>query len=261
MTETTFAESSKIQFNVVKALILRDMVGRYGDSRLGFLWSMFRPAIVLVVLYAAAKLSHHAEVQGMPVLVFLICGYYCWLSFEWSYLAVAHAPQHARGLLMFPHITLLDIIISQAIVEWGVFTVTFISLAGIGMLIEHDPFPADPLRVLVFLWTCTWLGSAVGVSIIVIRRFFPSIDNLTMPLRRVGVMISGVVLPAALIPPNTLGYFSWNPLYRAIEIMRQSWYPAYQSPIATPSYVLTVFFFAAVIALVLERATRSMEER
>ncbi len=49
---------------------------------------------------------------------------------------------------------------------------------------------------------------------------------------------------------------SWNPIFHALELMREAWWPAYVSPSADAGYVLTCIFFMAALGLVLERGTR-----
>ncbi len=77
-----------------------------------------------------------------------------------------------------------------------------------------------------------------------------------MPVRRMGIFMSGVIFTAATLPGWMLPYLAWNPLFRAIEIARECWHPAYQSPIATPMYVFLCAFALTALGITAERLTR-----
>ena len=77
-----------------------------------------------------------------------------------------------------------------------------------------------------------------------------------MPVRRMGIFISGVIFTATTLPGWMLPYFSWNPLFRAIETAREAWHPSYHSPISDPGYVILCAFGMTALGIVAERITR-----
>jgi capsular polysaccharide transport system permease protein len=105
-------------------------------------------------------------------------------------------------------------------------------------------------------WACTLLGFGFGLGIAAIKRFVPMIEEWMMPVRRMGIFVSGVIFTAQSLPSWMLDYLSWNPLFRAIELARQCWHPSYRSPIASASYVFLCVFGVITFGLAAERITR-----
>ena len=157
---------------------------------------------------------------------------------------------------MFPHMTALDIFISQAIMEWMVYTFVFFLFVGFALLVERSPAPANPLQVMMAYWSCGLIGTFVGMILSSVARVLPAVDHLSLPIRRLGQFVSGVIVTAADTPTSILQYMTWNPLLHAIELMREAWWPAYVSPVADAWYLFQCLFFMAAASLILERATR-----
>jgi ABC-type polysaccharide/polyol phosphate export permease len=124
------------------------------------------------------------------------------------------------------------------------------------ILIGRVEIPDNPMGLMFAYWSCVWLGAAFGLLICAIRRFMPMFEEWIMPLRRMGIFISGVIFTATTLPGWMLPYFSWNPLFRAIEIARESWHSGYSSPISDPGYVFLCAFGLTAVGIVAERITR-----
>ena len=116
--------------------------------------------------------------------------------------------------------------------------------------------PANPLQVLMAYWSCGLIGSGLALIISSISRIVPAVNNLVLPIRRLGHFVSGVLVTGADTPTSFLPYMTWNPLFHALELMREAWWPAYVSPIADAWYVFRCLFFLFAFGLILERATR-----
>lgn len=67
-------QSLGIQKNVIGALIMREIITRYGRNNIGFLWLFVEPLLVTLFI-AAAWGVRGKSVSGMNVYAFMLTGY------------------------------------------------------------------------------------------------------------------------------------------------------------------------------------------
>ena len=75
MSATTFRRSLAIQGRVVAALLMREILTRYGRHNIGFLWLFVEPMLFTVfvtALWSATKAIHQSS---MPIVAFAVTGY------------------------------------------------------------------------------------------------------------------------------------------------------------------------------------------
>lgn len=251
---TAFQRAAGTQVRVIYALLLRDLVAEGGASRsLPFLKLYLRPMVIIGALYVAGRATGLSPAD-FPLLIFIITGYLVWIAFVRCFMSIS-----IRGslpLLMFPQVTPLDLILGKIAVQFVLYTTLFVILSGLGMLFEQASPPADPLGVMLAFWSAIGLGLAMGLIVASISRFTTLLDDFFVLIRNAGHAASGVFALATDTPTVILDYLRWNPLFHAVEWMRESWWSNYKSPIADPAYVFYCLFFLIGIGLAFERASR-----
>lgn len=244
------------QLRVIKALVLRDMGARFGTrSRLSYLWALLNPILLMIGLIIVFSLRARVSPPNLPLLIFTMTGYPIWFGFYGMWGEISGADRDPN-MLMFPQVTVLDLILARFVLELATSTVVYLLLVTGTILIGRVEFPSDFMGLMFAYWGCCWLGFAFGLCICALKRFVPMVEEWMMPVRRMGIFLSGVIFTATSLPSWMLPYLSWNPLFRAIEIARECWHPAYQSPIATPMYVFMCAFALTALGITVERITR-----
>jgi capsular polysaccharide transport system permease protein len=99
-TQTPLAECFAIQWRVVRALFLRELITRFGRDNLGVLWLVGEPMIFtlgVASLWTLAGLAHGKT--DIPVVAFAITGYSSVLMWRNSTTQCTHAIEGNRPLL------------------------------------------------------------------------------------------------------------------------------------------------------------------
>lgn len=255
----TLRTSLLVQGQVLRALILRDLVVQFGHSRFSFAWLILQPVALIVLISTLWVVKDRLTPQGMPWIVFVTTGYLTWFAFLKTLSSLSTMNASAGGLLMFPHVTHLDVFISRAVVDWAIYSIVFALLTSGSILVGQAGTPANLFGVTLSFWAAWWLAAALGVIAGSVFRLTDLLENIFGLVRRVGLFISGVLFVATAVPDWVLPWISWNPLFHCLEMLREAWWPAYRSPIADPWYVVKVGFFLTAFALLIERATRRRE--
>src|SRR5258706_13440994 len=75
-SDASFLQSFAIQTRVLHALMMRELITRYGRDNLGVLWLVGEPMIFtlgVTTLWSAAGLAHGGT--GIPIVAFALTGY------------------------------------------------------------------------------------------------------------------------------------------------------------------------------------------
>jgi capsular polysaccharide transport system permease protein len=249
----------KFQLQVLRALVLRDINSRFGNKRMGYIWALINPVLGVIALLVVFTVRQRGGPGALPMLVFIITGFPMFFGFSAMWNGIN--TNRTDGILMFPQVTMMDLTISKLILEFLTNSVVYLIIAIGFILILGLQLPADPINVLMCYWGCMWIGAGLGISNSAVRRVIPMIDVVLGPIRRLGIFISGVIFTATELPAYILPYFSWNPVFRCIEMARQSWYPNYLSPIYDPGYVVVVGIGLFGFGIITERFTRRYIDR
>ena len=242
------------QFQVLRALILRDINARFGDKRLGYIWSLINPVLVVVGLLIIFTVRGRMAPPALPLMVFIATGFPIFFAFMTMWNGTGANP--GDGMLMFPQVTLLDLLFSRMVLEFLTQTTAFVIICLGLILLGGAVLPADPMGVLMAFWGCMWIGAGLGMSNMAISRVFPLVNTVLGPIKRLSVFISGVIFTASQLPSFVLPWFSWNPIFHGIELARTLWYPAYRTPIGDPWYIALIGLFLFAFGIAAERITR-----
>src|SRR2546427_11338670 len=74
-SEVSLRRSGRIQARVIGALLMREIITRYGRHNIGFMWLFVEPmsfTLGIVALWTATKASHGSN---LPIVAFAVTGY------------------------------------------------------------------------------------------------------------------------------------------------------------------------------------------
>ena len=116
----------EVQGRVIKALFLREMKTRFGEKRLGFLWSFIEPAIHVSIIIGLWSVFGRLGPQGISPTLFLITGVLPYIMFVNILNQTMKSIAGNKALLVFPQIKPIDFIISRIVVEFTTYGVVFL---------------------------------------------------------------------------------------------------------------------------------------
>ena len=73
--KTSFRESLAIQKRVIGALLMREIITRYGRTNIGFLWLFVEPLLMTLVIVLMWKFFKANEVSSLNIVAFIMTGY------------------------------------------------------------------------------------------------------------------------------------------------------------------------------------------
>lgn len=246
VVETPLVRSLAIQLRVVHALLLREMITRFGRHGLGVLWVMLEPMLFTLGVAALWYMLKIHTVSNIPIVAFAITGYSSVLMWRNTVSHCVMAIRVNRPLLYHRNVRPFDVYISRIVLEWGGATASLALLTVFFVGIEVMHMPRDILLViggwLLLAWFSLGLTLIVGVLSEVsevVERTWPILTYLLFPL-------SGAVFMVHWLPKAGQDAILWLPMVHGVEMIRHGYFgdlvPTYESPtyFATFNLVMTL---------------------
>jgi len=246
----------RIQRSVIYALFLREIRGRFGKYRLGYLWAVLQP---LLHILAMALIFGHASKRGMPeidYLVLLVSGFVPWFFFSQTINKCMSAVDGNRSLFAYRQVKPIDAIMARVQVELVTYTVLMAALLAIGGLLGRSVAMSDPLGVLCSYLLLVILAIAVGMVLCIAAAFFDDLVRFVPILMRPLYFVSGLFFPLSVIPPEMRYLFDWNPILHFVELSRGHWFASYPAVITSYDYLIQSVMVLMLFALLLYRRFR-----
>lgn len=245
-----------LQVEVVHALVLRETRTRFGDHKLGYLWALLEPILIIFTLYGLFHLAGRATPPGMDIFGFIATGLVPYHLFAASARQVAESINGNRALLYYPPVQPIDLALARAVLEAATYLTVFVVLMGGHALVLQNLEIDDLLTVLCGFALASLLGASMGLVFCCLGQISNAVDRARGPLLRPLFWISGIFFTAESLPGHIRGPALLNPVFHCVELVRAGWYPTYGAQHADAGYVLAWIGVLAVIGLLLERVIR-----
>lgn len=245
-----------VQLQVIGALILRELPTRFGRRNLGALWAVLDPVIIVAVLSLMFTLFGRSDRHGMPMAAFYATGYVPFRLFSLVVNRTRSGIVGNRGLLAYPRVTVLDILLARTALEGAIYTVVGL-IVGVGMVALGLAAPPDaPLRLLADLALALGLGLGFGITVGAAAVRVPLVDKVVDPVMRISFLISGVFFVPSDLPPPLRDALLWNPMLHVTEAARLSWSESLFPQEGSLGYVLACMLVLLFFGLLSERLVR-----
>ena len=241
-----------IQCRVVHALVMRDVKSRYGGRRLGFLWALIEPLMMIGVFIGLFHLMGRTSQGGIPAPLFFVAAFTPFFMFRDIFSNVMMCIKGANPLLMFPQVARTDIILSSVIVDVLVsLAVLFLLLLGCVAL--GFEFTVDrPLEILSSLSLLIALGIGLGLVLGALTIRYEFVSSISQAfLGRPLFLTSGLFFTVDVIPAQARDLLLLNPVLQGIEAVRSAMFTQFESRYVDYTYMLLFAAFLIAFGLML----------
>lgn len=237
-------DSVKTQARVIHALLLREIITRYGRHNLGFLWLFFEPmifAVGITILWSFMGMGK----GNIPIAGFAITGYCALVLWRNMVNRLSGAVSGNIGLLHHRNVKVMDLLLARIVLELAGCTVALIvlTLAFTGLNLMY--LPVDPYTALIGWLQICWfvigaglIGAYLGVLSELLDRVWHIFMYLTLPF-------TGAFFMVSWLTPNVQEIVLWSPLVNGVEMLRQGYF----GPGIDARYSIEYLFKANTITL------------
>ena len=167
IAEPTWRESLAIQRRVILALLMREVLTRFGRHNIGFMWLFVEPMLFtlgVTALWTATKSVHGSD---LPIVAFAITGYSSVLLWRNMPGRCIDAIEPNRSLLFHRNVRVIDLYWARLLLEGAGATISLIALSLLFIATGQMRPPEDVLQVIGGWFMLAWFGVGLAMMLVV----------------------------------------------------------------------------------------------
>ncbi|MGE4323840.1 MAG: ABC transporter permease [Sphingobium sp.] len=247
--DTPLLRSLQLQRRVVFALLMREILTRYGRHNVGFLWLFLEPMMFTVgvtLLWSYTKSAHGVD---LPITVFALTGYSCVLLWRNMPGRTVGSVQPNLSLMFHRNVRILDIMLARVLLEAAGVTMSFVLLGMVFIGFEWMDMPEDVLTVAGGWLMLVWFGMALGLLMGALSERSELIDKFWHPFTYMLFPLSGAIFLVEALPPQAQEFILWLPMVHCVEMVRDGYFGSHFNAIYDMGYVAAFNMGLTVMAL------------
>jgi len=253
----SFWRSLAIQRRVIFALLMREVITRYGRHNIGFLWLFVEPMLFTLFVTGLWSLLRTSHNPGIPVAAFAVTGYSSVLVWRNTMLRCTSAITPNLSLMYHSNVRVFDIFASRVVLEIAGASISFIVLALVFTALRWIAPPADILKVLFGWFMLAWFGAGLGFAVGAASELSEIVEKIWHPLSYVMLPLSGVAFMVDWLSPSYRAVVLWVPMVNGLEILREGYFgdavTAYYNVEYLAAFCLSMTFFGLALIRIASR--------
>ena len=217
-SELSFFRSLVIQSRVLHALLMRELITRYGRDNLGVLWMVGEPMIFtlgVTTLWSAAGLAHGGT--GIPIVAFAVTGYSSVLMWRNATSQCSAGIEQNKPLLFHRSVLIIDVFLTRIALEIVGASSSFIFLSFFFIFIGWMPVPDNLLLVLAGWFMLAWFGSSLALLVGGGTAFSPLVHRLWHPIAYLLFPLSGAAFMVEWMPKKFQDLLMYLPMVHGVD--------------------------------------------
>lgn len=224
LAEPPLRQSWGIQRRVIQALLLREVLTRFGRHNIGFMWLFVEPMLFtlgVTALWTATKSVHGSD---LPIVAFAITGYSSVLLWRNMPGRCIDAIEPNRSLLFHRNVRVIDLYFARLLLEGAGATISLIALSLLFIATGQMHPPEDVLQVIGGWLMLAWFGVALALFLGSAAERWEMVHKLWHPLSYLLFPLSGAAFLLSVMPPEAQAVLTWLPMIHGVEYLREGFF-------------------------------------
>lgn len=210
-----------VQVRVIHALMIRELITRFGRENIGFLWIMAEPLLFAGLVGFVWHFTHGPTEHGISIIAFVATGYIPITLFRHGVARSVAVFTVNQSLLYHRQIKIVDFILSRFIIELLGGMMAYLFMAVVLITFGEFPVPSN-IGLLIAGWLvyslfcfslCLIIGPLSEVSE-AMEKFIPVTTYIMLPF-------SGLFYMVSWMTPEMRGFLLLSPFVNGMEMMRK----------------------------------------
>ena len=255
MNGSGLLRSFAIQRRVIGALLLREVITRYGRHGLGTLWLMLEPMLFTLGVTALWSLTKLHTVSNIPIIAFAITGYSSVLLWRNATNRCSKAIEPNLSLMYHRNVKVIDLFFSRLLLEIVGACASFAALTAFFIFVGAIQWPQD-LGILLAGWLMlSWFSIALGLIVGAFSERSETFERTWHIVTYLLFPLSGAVFMVHWLPKAAQEVVLWLPMVHGVEMIRHGYFGAVVPTYEDPAYFATANLLLTFIGLALVRET------
>lgn len=221
---TTLLASLKIQSRVIGALLMREILTRYGRHNIGFLWLFVEPMLFtlgITLLWTLAGLRHGHD---LPIVAFALTGYSSVLVWRNMPGRLCGSVEANLALMYHRNVKLMDVFAARLLLEGVGATISFVLLGVAFISLGWMKPPEDVVKVAEAWFLLIWFGASLAVLVGAWSAHTEIADKIWHPAAYLLFPLSGAAFMVEWLPPAAQKALLFLPMVHGVELLREGYF-------------------------------------
>lgn len=214
----------RTQLRVISALLMREVLTRYGRHNIGFMWLFVEPMLFTLGITAFWSLAGLHRESPIPIVAFAVTGYSTVLLWRNMPGRCVNAIEPNLALMYHRNVRVIDIFAARLLLEAAGATISFFVLATIFASLGWMQAPQDVLKVLIGWIMLAWFGASLALFLGSLSSRSELVDKLWHPTSYMLFPLSGAAFMVEWLPRQAQDAVSWLPMVHGVELLRDGYF-------------------------------------
>lgn len=224
LVQHSLRQSWAIQRRVVGALLMREILTRYGRHNIGFLWLFVEPMLFTLGVTALWTFVRAGHGSSLPIVAFALTGYSSVLLWRNMPARCISAIEPNLSLLYHRYVKLIDVYYARLTLEAMGATISFVVLALLFISIEWLEPPEDFLKVIAGWAMLAWFGSALAIFLGSLAYDNELVEKIWHPASYLLFPLSGAGFLVDALPKSAQDFLLYIPMVHGVELLREGYF-------------------------------------
>jgi len=250
--------SFAIQRKVIGALLMREILTRYGRNNIGFMWLFVEPMIFTLGVTALWVATRGLHQNNLDIVPFAVTGYASVLMWRNASTKCAKAIEPNRSLLFHRNVTVLDLFVARLILEITGGTISFLAISSLMIATGWMAFPANMLTLAGGWLGLAWFAIGLGLIVGAMTERSDAFERSWHVATYLMFPMSGALFMVDWLPQRAQELALYIPMVHGVEMMRDGYYgPAVRTHYEF-SYLLLVSTIMVLLGLILVHRAKDL---
>jgi ABC-2 type transport system permease protein/capsular polysaccharide transport system permease protein len=213
-----------IEGRVIHALLLREILTRFGRHNIGFLWLFVEPMLFTLGVTALWTLTKSLHTSNVPITAFALTGYSTVLLWRNMPARCIGAIEPNLSLMYHRNVKVADIFAARLLLEGGGATISFVILSIVFIAAGLIDPPEDLLQVIGGWLMTAWFGMSLAVFLGSLAQESELVDKLWHPTAYLLFPLSGAAFLVDAVPSAAQHYLLYLPMVHGTEYIREGYF-------------------------------------
>lgn len=220
----TFGQQLNRKARTINALLVRELMSRFGHHNIGFLWQIVEPLMLTLGVMASWMVIYGERNHGLRVVPLVLTGYTFLTVWRHMNSRFVHAFRHGSGLLFHRQVKPVDILVARGLLE-AIGTLIAFFVAYIPLRLLDLMEPVDDYLLLLGAWTLmNFFTFGVAMIISALAHFSDAFERVVQPIMYLILPLTGVFYMVYWLPPAGREVVVYSPLVHASEMFRAGYF-------------------------------------
>jgi ABC-type polysaccharide/polyol phosphate export permease len=252
-------QSWAVQRRVIGALLMREILTRYGRHNIGFLWLFVEPMLFTLGVTALWTIAKAAHGSNLPIVAFAITGYSSVLLWRNMPGRCIGAIEPNLSLMYHRNVKVMDVFAARLLLEGAGATMSFIALSVFFTAIGWMDPPEDIVKVMVGWVMLAWFGMSLAILLGSLNERTELVEKFWHPAAYIMFPLSGAAFLVDALPKQAQEFVLLLPMVHGVEYLREGYFGQSIRAHYDLAYMATACLGLSVMGLaVLRRISREV---